>query len=296
MSHKLTQLTPNLWIAKSSYFATNSGIFIDSERAALLDPCMLPSEIGAIADFLAEMATTPQTLILTHSHWDHILGPERFPEARIIAHANYLAEVIGDREDRILQQIAEWEAEAGIERPSSNPFRIPSTDETFTEQCSLKVGDALTLSLVHAPGHASDQLVAYDPGSATLWASDILSDLEIPFISHSLAAYEKTLEMLSQWEIRLLVPGHGNHTASPGEIRSRFVEDMAYLSELRGAVERAIQNGRSVEETVAVCTEMTYRYPAENSGPHRLNIESVYLELGGAADPTSVGWNQTASA
>ncbi len=37
---------------------------------------------------------------------------------------------------------------------------------------------------------------------------------------------------------------------------------------------------------------MQYRHPEDNAGPHRLNVESVYLELGGDADPALVGWNK----
>ena len=71
--------TPDLWVAQSDYFLTNSGIFIRDGQAVLIDPCMRRDEIDAIAEFVQAQHAAPRWLVLTHSHWDHILGPERFP-------------------------------------------------------------------------------------------------------------------------------------------------------------------------------------------------------------------------
>jgi hypothetical protein len=37
---------------------------------------------------------------------------------------------------------------------------------------------------------------------------------------------------------------------------------------------------------------MDFRLKEKSRFDHRLNVESVYLELGGQADPRRVGWNQ----
>ena len=38
-----------------------------------------------------------------------------------------------------------------------------------------------------------------------MWAGDMLSDIEIPFVSQRLKAYEQTLDMLKGMDIRVLV-------------------------------------------------------------------------------------------
>jgi hypothetical protein len=139
------------------------------------------------------------------------------------------------------------------------------------------------------PGHASDQLAVYQPEHASLWASDILSDLEIPFISHSLAAYERTLARLAELEIRTLVPGHGAPCGAAGA-SARVETDRDYLAELRQRVTAGLQAGLPLAETVAACAGMNYCRKADNEPYHRLNVESVYVELGGAAGPARVGW------
>ena len=275
-------------MTQSKLYSTNSGIFLDGGQACLVDPAIYADEIASIARFVAQQGATAQAVVLTHSHWDHIFGPEHFPKAKIVAQAEYLA-VVNKYGDEVLQQITAWEAASDVKRDS--PFVIPQPDETFSEEIVLGVSNLL-LRLVHAPGHAADQLVIHHPESGTLWAADMLSDIEIPFVIHSLTAYQRTLAFLSTWDIRVLVPGHGQPTTDTAEIRSRLSADVAYLSELEEKVEQAVRQGKTVEETVALCTGMNFRHQAENEGPHRLNVESAYIEAGGEADPDKAGWHQ----
>lgn len=288
MAGSLTQITPNLWVQQSQLYMMNSGLFISQGRACLIDPGVLPDETKAIAAFLAEHNLQAEVLILTHSHWDHILGAEYFPGVKIVAQANYLKIVEKDGQT-IRNVISNWEKELNIRRDSA--FTIPQPDLTFQDKMTLPLGD-LQLELLYVPGHAADQLAIYQPATGALWASDILSDVEIPFISDNLAAYERTLADLSRRDMRVLVPGHGHPTADLNDIQTRFSEDKRYLAGLRERVSQAIQAGHTIEETVTLCQDMTYRYPDDNQASHRLNVESVYLELGGAADPTKAGWNK----
>jgi glyoxylase-like metal-dependent hydrolase (beta-lactamase superfamily II) len=266
----------------------NAGAFISNGEAALIDPGVHLDEMEALARLAAGQGAAPRWIILTHSHWDHIFGPEHFPGVPIIAQARYLKEVEANA-DGIRTEIAKWEKRFGPRRDA--PFVIPRPTETVDDEATITVG-GLSLRLTHVPGHASDQLAVYHAESQTFWASDILSDVEIPFVSHSLAAYEATLTRLADWAIRVLVPGHGHATTDLADIRTRLTDDRAYLAELRARVTRAVRDEKTVEETVASCADMRYHHPEENEFYHRLNAESAYLELGGEADPKRVGWNQ----
>src|SRR5690606_33558817 len=115
---------------------------------------------------------------------------------------------------------------------------------------------------------------------------------EIPYVSDNLAAYEQTLAMLAQWEIEVLVPGHGSVAHTRQEVERRISEDRAYLAEVRGRVSQAIAAGQTVTEAVAACADMVYRHREDNEIPHQRNVESAYIELGGPADPQKFGWSQ----
>ena len=272
---RIVQTTEHLWIAPSRFWQTNAGVWLSGGAACLIDPGVYPDEIAALARLTVEQGVASQIVVLTHSHWDHILGPERFPEAQVVAHAVFAACATGSEG---AGEVDHWFAREGIAR--ERPFVAPRPDLVFEQEVTLAVGD-LSLRLIHAPGHAADQFVVYHAESAALWAADMLSDLEPPLVAHSLAAYERTLARLAELEVRLLIPGHGQPTREAGEIGARLAEDRAYLEELRERVGRAVREGKTVEEAVALCAQMRYRRPEENAGEHRRNVEGVYVELGG---------------
>lgn len=285
-----SQLTPGLWVMQCRSMAYNTGVWISNGQACLIDSGLFADELEAIARLLAEQKATPAVMVLTHSHWDHILGPEYFTGVRIVAQANYLREVKQDSE-RIRKSLARWENAENVRR--EKPFVIPMPDDVIEESSTLTIGN-LTLRAAHVPGHAADQLALYDPQTETLWASDILSDVEIPFVSDNLAAYERTLAMLAEWKIAALVPGHGSPTTEAGEVQRRLKADRAYLAELRERVEAAVRAGKTIEETVTGCEGMNvYRKEGNERFErfnHGLNVESAYIELGGQADPNKYGW------
>ena len=289
MAQDFKRLTDHLWVGQSEIFATNHGIFISEGQACLIDPGVLPEEIEATAAFVQGQGAEVRTIILTHSHWDHIFGPEHFPDAKVVAHEQYLASVAGEHGDELRERVATWEAEQGIER--AGDFVIPEPDMVFEGTMTLTVGD-LVLRLSHAPGHTVDQLVVYQPESQVLWAADMLSDIELPMAMYSFTAYEQTLRRLAELEVRALIPGHGFATTSRDAIGRHFEWDINYLAETRRRVADAIRAGKDAEATIALCHEMQYPHRKDYQGVHELNVGSAYIELGGEADAGEVGWGQ----
>jgi glyoxylase-like metal-dependent hydrolase (beta-lactamase superfamily II) len=290
MPNSSTQLTPNLLVSQSELYEYNSGFFFNGGQACIIDPGILPAEVDSLALFMKSKGISPEAIVLTHAHWDHLMQVTNFPNIKVIAHENYRFGIEGKAGERICQQIERLEAEHEITRPQK--FVIPKPDETFSESLSLRLGD-ITLQLLHSPGHAADHLSVYVPEDGTLWAGDILSDSEIPYVIHNLSAYEASLVMLSSLEITALVPGHGTATKDAAEIDSRMKADRKYLVNLREQVTMAVSNGLSVTETVEACTDFEHPSLEENGRAHQMNIESVYIDLGGEADPTKFGWNQS---
>ena len=279
----------SLWITSSSFFTYHAGAILDNGVACLVDPGLLPQEIDSLARRVADSGAALTSIILTHGHWDHILGPERVADVPTIAHAAFPKEESDPRVHRVAGQVAKWFAEQRIER--SRPFAVPRPDETFDPVCERAIGD-VRIRLIHAPGHAEDHAIVRFEEDGILWAADMLSDLEIPYICHSLIQYEQTLERLSMLDPSLLVPAHGTITRDVSEIRRRFDADRIYLSALHDRVELAVRDGCTVEETVKRCADMEFVNPRENHRTHQLNIEQAFCELGGRADAASLGWNR----
>ncbi|GAB4424528.1 MAG: hypothetical protein OHK0015_03430 [Chloroflexi bacterium OHK40] len=266
----------------------NAGLIVSAGSAALIDPGPHPDDVAAAADLAASLGARVELVLLTHSHWDHILGPERLPGVPVAAHTSFAATLAAQQEPT-LRMIGRWEQRFGYGREA--PFTPPVITTLLGDGASLTVGD-LAFQAIHIPGHAADQLALFEPASGALWAADTLSDVEIPFVSDSLDAYEQSLARLARLPMRALVPGHGNPTDDPTAIVERLSADRAYLAELRERVAAVLRAGGSLEMAVERCAGMLFREPAANAAPHRLNIESVYIELGGQADPARVGWVQ----
>ncbi len=285
-SSQFTQLTSHLWVMQSALFATNSGVFLSGGEACLIDPGIAPETVGDIARFVADQGATPRAIVLTHAHWDHVMGPEHFPGVPVIAHNGYMR-VLREHSADLYRQIDVWEAQAHICRMC--PFMLPKPTYTFDTAMTLTLGD-IRLRIFHAPGHAPDQCAVYHTESGTLWAADMLSDSEIPF-AYSVNAYAETLAYLATLDIYALIPGHGAPTTDVAEIQRRLAADRAYLAELRARVTAAVAMGQTLAETIAACADMPLPCPCDDPTPHIWNVESAYAELGGPVEG-AVGWER----
>ncbi len=279
----MQQLTPNLWINSSTLFTYHSGIFVSENRAAMIDPGLKQNEIDALAQFVREQNWQVDAVILTHGHWDHVLGAAAFPHARIFAQREFVA-APHNNPAQVARRVQENPG-LGL----TTPFVMPTPHETFDWRMVIGVG-AHFLELLHTPGHAPDHLFVFERKSGTVWTADMLTDQEIPFVSDNLAAFERTLNHLDANDFQFLIPCHGAPTDDANEIRARIENDRAYIAELRGRVQDAVRAGKSLDETKELCLDIPYRQSVENNrGAHWRNVESAYVELGGVvAEP--VGW------
>jgi glyoxylase-like metal-dependent hydrolase (beta-lactamase superfamily II) len=284
----MRQITLRLAVLHSRAMAYNAGLLISDKDAMLIDAGLFPDEVDRLRSHIYSRGASPAYIVVTHSHWDHILGPEYFPGVPVIQHQECLA-VLAESGTRVEHQVTEWERQSGVHRDM--PFLLHEPDETFGDHLELKVGGK-TIELLHAPGHAPEQLVVYDRDEQTLWAADMLSDIEIPFVMHNLKAYRQTLDRLAQLEAQTLVPGHGSPAETREEVRARLDADRTYLDELQRRVEVTIAGGRSAADTVRVCSDMAFANREQNEDAHRLNVETAFIELGGAPDLEHPGWNR----
>lgn len=280
-------LTPTCWVTQSEVFATHSGVFVEGGAAYLVDPGVRPEELDTIAAFVTMRGAEVQGILLTHAHWDHLLGPSRFPDASVIAAAAFRSVIQLHGRD-LRHQVARWAAGEGLEGYTA--FEPPEPDIVFRERLTLRLG-ASTLSMRAAPGHAPDHSVIYQPEAGLLWAGDMLSDLEVPMVMDTFVAYLQTLRGLSRLRVEILVPGHGTATADPDEIDGRFSRDEAYLEAVCACVGDAVREGASLNETLIRCQSVPFSQPDSYPHAHQWNIEQAYLEQGGAVEGV-IGWEK----
>jgi len=213
------RLTDGLWVLGNSYF--NLYLVRGTAAAALVD-----AGISAVADDvigqLEKLGVTPDHLVVTHPHPDHINGldalRDRYPAARVVigpgareflAHPKTAASLVA--EDRFMAAfLASKGFRAGrppIERPPSVEGAVAAGDGE-----TLDLG-GLTLRFLHVGGHAIGNILVHVPALGALMCSDSLG-FRIPRIGFfpifftGYADYMAAIDRLEALEPRILCLAH----------------------------------------------------------------------------------------
>lgn len=281
------EVAPGVFVFTSGAYALNSGVVLGGASpgcpgALLVDPGYFPGDLDRIAGFLESRGHEASRILLTHSDWDHVTGPVRFPRASVIASSLYPPRVESDGE-RIVRSLEELDRKLYVRREP--PFAIPLPDSLVGSPCDL-VWDGPPARLVTAGGHTPDGLMLILREPRLLFAGDHLSDREIPFVGESVEAYVATLaavrSLVSRGEVETLVPGHGDVCARR-EILERLDEDADYLSRLDSWVHETRRIVDSIDGILERCDEVVFRKgwgSPDVHAEHRANVARHANHLG----------------
>jgi glyoxylase-like metal-dependent hydrolase (beta-lactamase superfamily II) len=261
----------------SALYLMTSGVVNGAEGALVIDPGILPREIGAMRWYVENSEKPAKVLVYTHHHWDHILGAQAFPSARRLAHRCFPEAL---ETDPPLAKIRRFDDEYYVERDP--PFEFLPPQELVDDGWTGSLGD-LEFTLIHLPGHAADMLGVLIPAERTLFAADMLADIELPMIdgdgSDYLASLRKIDALVASGQVETLVPGHGRVARGAEVIRARIAEDIAYIERLRTTIEDKLREGADEMTAVAACRWMNYRgkegWPSMQA-VHQDNARAVY--------------------
>ena len=253
-----TDLGGGVRVRQSRAFWMNSLLLLDPHHTLIVDPGVLPSELDDLAAVVRAASPKRVTLLFSHGHWDHVLGRPWWPGAASLAHARLAAEVSAS-EARIRRE-AETIAAKHLEAwPGA--FQAFEPDLAIEGERELEFGP-WTIVVRDAPGHCLSQVSAHLPAARLLFASDMLSDIEIPILDGPCATYRRTLESLvplfESGAVETLVPGHGSVAHGAAACTARLVRDTLYLAMLEAGVREAHTRGRTLEETQAALEGMDY--------------------------------------
>ena len=130
-------------------------------------------------------------LLFTHSDYDHIIGYGKFSHFRTIASEAFAHTT--DRE-KALRQVTDWDDSNYVTR--DYPLVYPPIDRPIAGQgIEFTLGED-TYAFYQAPGHNADGLITFNRSRGILVVGDYLSNIEFPYIYHSIDDYRTTLDML----------------------------------------------------------------------------------------------------
>jgi glyoxylase-like metal-dependent hydrolase (beta-lactamase superfamily II) len=229
MAGRLTEVAPGVLVATSASFmlTTSTVVAAPGGGCLVIDPAVTVAELGALAAELAARGLRPRAGFATHPHWDHVLWHHAL--GNVPRYAAPRAAGVAERERGAMA------ADAGKSAPGHDPAlfgRLVPLDPQAAQVGWDGPPAQVVIHDGHAPGHAA----VFLPGTRTLVAGDMLSDVEIPLLDLAgpdpVGDYRAGLELLAALpDVRCVVPGHG-HVGGAAEFGRRVAADLRYLDGL----------------------------------------------------------------
>ena len=142
-------------------------------------------------------------IVNTHMHWDHIGGNGFFKNAKIHIH---------EKDADVLERGDSEKSNAMYFNGNMKPMKVEK---------KLKDGDEVFgFRVIHSPGHTPGSVCLFDPKDKILISGDtIFSDgvgrTDLP--GGNEADLEKSIERLSQLDVEIILPGHGEPVLKDGK-------------------------------------------------------------------------------
>ena len=189
-------------------------------------------------------------IVLTHHHFDHSSGAHRLREAtgaQVVMHPKeeqFLLDWQGDApqdlevppdQQAIVEQMQRFRRQAAEAVPV-----LPVTDGAV-----LNVG-ALSLEVVHTPGHTLGSICIYVRGERALFTGDTALGLGTVAISPppygDMALYLRSLERLKAFDTAVMLPGHGRPVE---DVARKLQELIDHRHEREEQVLRLLADGKT---------------------------------------------------
>lgn len=259
-------------VFQSALYQTTASVIDTPDLVLVVDPNWLPDEVQDIVSYVDTIkGSRPVYLLFTHSDYDHIIGWQAFPDAITIASEAFVNNPDKQKE---VDQILEFDDKYYIKR--NYPILYPEIqiiirqDEEFLSFGHTRIRFWLT------PGHNVDGLFAVLEPQGVWVAGDYLSDVEFPFIYHSLEDYKMTLEkaskIVSQARPKVLIPGHGQVCQQIPAMGKRILFSQQYLD----AMVRHVR-GEEVFDEEALLAQ--YDFPKGLRSIHQDNLNLIIKSI-----------------
>jgi hydroxyacylglutathione hydrolase len=268
--------SPQIRVFQSALFQTNSTVVTTDDLVLVVDPNWLPLEIEEIKAFAEAQSAgkKPIYLLFTHSDYDHIIGYRAFSgiAQSVIASHNF---VENTGKENTLKQIRDFDDEYYIER--NYPIEYPSVSHVISHDGQTLTIGVTKLTFFNAVGHNPDGIFTIVNGQYWI-AGDYLCGVEFPYIYHSSTEYEKTLrktdKILKDYDIQLVVSGHGVPTADKSEILKRQKDAFEYIDAVRESIKDNL-----FFDFEAYIAYKNYRFPRIMRRFHEANLNLIRGEI-----------------
>jgi glyoxylase-like metal-dependent hydrolase (beta-lactamase superfamily II) len=177
-----------------------------TNRCAVIDPA--PGCFEMIKRSIKEKGYLPQTILLTHSHWDHIADTEKFKQ--LYGCPVYIHPL----------DTPNLESPGADQLPCWISFPGMKADGFLVEGTEVCVGN-LRFSVIHTPGHSPGSVCLYCQEENILFSGDTLFKGTIGNLSFPTSCPDLMWPSLKKLAIlpkeTIVYPGHGPSTVIKSE-------------------------------------------------------------------------------
>lgn len=215
MNYDWESLASGVYRCRLPFLDVTVGLVSGDEETLLIDCGTTLSESAAIAADVRELTgSAVSRLVMTHHHFDHILGCGGFGDARSYA-APPVAAALGTRLDDVCAEALRYGADAGEVGRAARAVRLPDRQ---VWNADIDLGGRVVRVEHPGPGHTDHDLLVVvppaEPGSPTVvFCGDLVEQSADPAIGPDadLAAWPAALDRMLQLGGRdaIYVPGHG---------------------------------------------------------------------------------------
>ncbi len=219
---KITKLSPiirRLTASNSNMFTgpgTNSYL-LGNDEITIIDPG--PPIIDHIDDLISIAGSSLKQIVITHTHPDHSPGAHILKDKTGIPLFGLTTESSRQRDERI------------------------DLDKTLHHGDQIKTTE-YTLEVIHTPGHASNHLCYFLTDEKTLFTGDHIMEGSTVVIAPpdgNMNEYIQSLELLRDYPIEIIAPGHGDLIKDPMTEVNKIIEHR--LSREQKVIEKLEKHG-----------------------------------------------------
>ncbi len=171
-----------------------------TKKGAVIDP---GGDVPVILDAIRQVGMTPEKIVLTHGHLDHVGGAMELKEALGVAiEGPHLA-------DKFLMERAEEQARSyGL-----SGMRNATSDRWLVEGDPLEIGGE-AFQILHCPGHSPGSLVYYNATNRFALVGDVLFQgsigrTDFPYGDHEALITAIKMKLLPLGDDIAFICGHG---------------------------------------------------------------------------------------
>lgn len=256
-------------------FNSNAGFVVTQDGVVLFDALGTPALGARLRGLIRDVTPLPvRRIVVSHYHADHFYGLQAFdgPGVEIWAHRlvrDYLAtDAPAARLAERRESLAPWvNARSRIVRPTG-----------YLDEDTRFAFGGLHFRVIHAgPAHTPEDLMLLVEEDKVLFVGDLVFAGRLPYVGDAdVAAWIKALDRVLALEPRVVVTGHGAHSA-------RAVADLAqtrdYLVYLHDSISAAFEQGLDFDTAYRQIDWSRFAALPAFEAANRRNAYQAYLNV-----------------